>query len=355
MSVRATKEITTIGIAFNLKRKKGDDHEEEYDEIETIEAVHHELRSCGFKVVRLEHTAGFISAVRRFRPEFILNLAEGIGGTRGRESQVPCILESLQIPYSGSDPIALGISLDKYLTHTVLKSEGIPVPAMHMACDRDEVASLKSLFDRQKYYVVKPRWEGSSKGVFNRSLVSDFAALRRQALGILKRYKQPVLVEEYLEREEVTVAACGNAAVDILGMMKIVPTDSACKMFIYSLENKRDWKKKIRYDPEDSLPVKQRRLLSSYAQRAYTALELRDIARIDFRFDGAGIPKIIDVNPLPGLSPHYSDLPIICRLKGISYTKLIRTILYHAFLRYGFKLPRQLQPDGVCLRGARDA
>lgn len=355
MSLRTAKEITTVGIAFNLKRKKGDDHEEEYDEIETIEAVHAELRACGFKVVRLEFTERFFAAVRNARPDFVLNLAEGVGRTRGRESQVPSILESLNIPYSGSDPIALGISLDKYLTHTLLRSAGIPVPGMAMAGTRGEIAALRKFFNAHGRCVVKPRWEGSSKGVFNRSLVSDFSALEVRAREIFSRYRQPVLIEEYLEGQEVTVAVCGNENVTVIGMMKIVPRDRSCKQFIYSLENKRDWKRKICYEPGSSLSARHSRLLSGSARRAYAALELRDVARIDFRFDGKGIPKIIDVNPLPGLSPHYSDLPIICRLKNIPYTRLIRAILYHSFRRHGFVIPSVLRQAAADMKEGPDA
>ncbi|MCM8773967.1 MAG: ATP-grasp domain-containing protein [Candidatus Omnitrophica bacterium] len=334
------KCIRTIGITFNLKREKlSDDRQEEYDEIETVEALKAEIESYGFKVILLEQRDAFLKDLLKSKPDFVLNIAEGRSNTRSRESEIPSILESLNIPYSGSDPISLGITLDKYLTNIILNAKGVPVPFMFMVKNSEEISFLKHIFKNIDYFIVKPRWEGSSKGIFLNSIVSDLKQLKKRIRFITSRYSQPALVEEFLPGDEFTVGVLGNGErIRILGMMKISYRRQLSKFFIYSLEVKREWQKNVRYEPEDKIPFDIRKNLEKYALEAFRILELRDIARIDMRLDSNGLPKIIDINPLPGLSPLYSDLPILYKLKGGSYSGLIKVILEEAFLRYGFKI-----------------
>ncbi|MEI8350152.1 MAG: ATP-grasp domain-containing protein [Candidatus Omnitrophota bacterium] len=328
----------TIGIVFNLKKKgAADDSCEEYDEFETIEALAGEIKKLGFSPLLIEQGHNLSQHLLKVRPDFVLNIAEGIGTGRSRESQVPSILESLGIPYSGSDPISLGVALDKYLTSFILKAAGVAVPLAYTINNIAAAVSLKSLFAKKKLYIVKPRWEGSSKGIFLHSVVSSFEAFRKQAQHIFSAYKQPVLVEEFLEGSEITVAVCGNRKPRLLGMMRIMPRQET-KCFLYSQENKREWKTRIIYEPQSSIVSGLKRAVAETAMRAFTVLELRDIARIDFRLNSKGVAHIIDINPLPGLSPLYSDLPIMCKLQGRSYSSLIRVILQEAFRRYGFVL-----------------
>jgi len=335
------RTIKTIGIAFNLKRDSRSDTQEEYDTLETIHAIRGELLRQGFKVVLLEQNGRFLRALLKADPDFVFNMSEGIGKSRSRESQVPCILESLGIPYSGSDPIALGIALDKYLTSRLLDSADIPVPLMYLVGSEREISALPDIFARSSSFVVKPRWEGSSKGVTHDSVVRDRASLRGKCRDIFSRYRQPAVIEAFLEREEITVGVYGNhPAVRLLGMMEIAPQNASDTLFLYSLENKRNWRTTVRYLPQDSLSPALRSSIQEYACKAFQALELRDIARIDFRVDKHGTPRIIDVNPLPGLSPVYSDLPILCNLNGKTYQTLIQSIVASAFKRYGFSMPK---------------
>jgi len=328
----------SIGIIFNLKKKGvADDSCEEYDDLATIEALSAEIKKLGFKPLLIEQDYKLYRRLLKTRPDFVLNIAEGLGVGRFRESQVPAILESLGIPYSGSDPIALGIALDKYLTNVLLKNSGIAVPAAYTIGNLAEAASLRPLFTGKKLYIVKPRWEGSSKGIFLHSLVSSFAAFKKQAQYILAAYRQPALLEEFLPGDEITAAVYGNGKPQLLGMMRITPRRKT-KFFLYSQENKRDWKTKIIYEPSRAINVHDRCAVKEAAVGAFNALGLRDIARIDFRLDRHGIAHVIDVNPLPGLSPAYSDLPIMCALQNKSYAFLIRLILQQAFRRYGRSL-----------------
>lgn len=331
--------VSNIAITCSLKKKGFCDEEyEEYDEVETVEHLKQEIERYGFKVVIIEQNDKFFENILAAKPDFVFNMAEGVGHTRAREAQVPCILESLKIPYSGSDPVTLGITLDKYTTSLMLKSAGIPVPWSVMVKNQKQTSALKNIFETGSFFIVKPRWEGSSKGIFLNSVVDNFRDLNRRVKTIFLKYKQPALVEEFLEEEEITAGVCGwEKSARVLGMMKIVPKDKNKKNFLYSLETKRDWQKQVDYENEKSIPKPVRSLIEEYALRACAVLELKDLARIDFRLDKKRVPKIIDVNPLPGLSPRYSDLPILYRLNGKTYSDLIKTILKESFKRHGFR------------------
>lgn len=333
------KVVRNIGIIFNLKKDSSNDLQEEYDEVATIESLRQEIEKFGFSVSLFEQNYGLEDKLRRNRPDFIINLAEGLGKSRSRESQAPAILESLDIPYSGSDALALGISLDKYLTRSVLAAAEIPIPQGFMVKNLKEVDALKDIFTQNKLFIVKPRWEGSSKGIFLNSLVDNFVDLRVRVNYILVNYSQPALVEEFLDNDEITVGVSGNDCPKLLGMMKIAPRSKGEEKFLYSLEIKRQWEEKVEYFPQQTISQNTQKLLEKYAILAYQVLELKDFARVDFRLDNKNLPRIIDINPLPGLSPRYSDLPILYRLNGKTYSELIKQLLVQSFQRYGLIWP----------------
>lgn len=329
--------LKKIGIIFNLKKGGlADDREEEYDEIVTIESLKKEIEKLGFEVLLFEQTGELTSELRRQSPGFVVNLAEGVASGRSRESEVPCILESLGIPYSGSDPVALGITLDKHLTGRILKAAEVSVPRSFMAENINELESLKNIFKNGRSFIVKPRWEGSSKGIFTDSCADNLKALKEKVLYLLCNYGQPALIEEFLEGEEITVGIHGNKQAKVLGMMKITPQNKNNKRFLYSLEAKKNWRRVVKYEPRDSISTGLQGVIGSEALKAYRVLELRDMARIDFRVSRSGAPKVIDVNPLPGFSPVYSDLPIMYKLQGGSYGGLVRLFLREALERCGF-------------------
>ncbi|MFH1063403.1 MAG: ATP-grasp domain-containing protein [Candidatus Omnitrophota bacterium] len=314
------------GICFNLKTDTASDADEEYDEIETIEFLKQRLENLGFEVLLAEQDADLFEKLRNGRLDFALNIAEGKGKTRSRESQVPCLLEWLNIPYYGSDPASLAITLDKWLNYVMLKNASIPVPQMLTISDMRQLQDISIPFDGRKY-IIKPRWEGSSKGIFNDSVISSLDKCRDKVNHIISEYKQPALIEEFVEQEEITVGICGNEELEILGMMKISQNEPQ-ETFVYSIENKRDWQARIKYERAQGIVnEKTLNLVRQYAMAAFKVLGLRDIARIDFRVDNQGIPKIIDVNPLPGLSPRYSDLMLISKLHNKKFVAVIDKIL----------------------------
>ncbi|MBN3040909.1 MAG: KamA family radical SAM protein [Candidatus Omnitrophica bacterium] len=338
-------KVTSVGIVFNLKNKNSnsgiiDDDQEEYDEIETIDSLKEQIQKFGLKAMAIEQTQDFANIIRQQNIDFVLNLAEGIGSSRNRESQVPAVLDMLGIPYSGSDALTLAVTLDKFKTTQALKNAGIPVPEQYTADDISSIDKLKEIFNQDKKYIVKPRWEGSSKGIFLNSVVGNLSDLKERAAYIFDKYNEPVVVEEYLQNQEITAGVCGNAeSLRLLGMMKIHPVKVKQEEFIYSIENKRAWKEVVRYEGQKTISANIRAKIEENSLRAFRALELRDVARIDFRLDKNDEPRIIDVNPLPGLSPSYSDLPILYALNNGSYSDLIKAILEEAFKRCNLLWP----------------
>jgi D-alanine-D-alanine ligase len=336
--------VARISVVYNLKPQSNpgepDDKYEEYDPLSTIEAVAAAIAEHGFEVSLCEQDDDLDRRLAEQAPQFVANLAEGRGASRGREAQVPCLLESAGIPFWGSDSASMAVALDKLLTSRLLRGEDIPVPSSECFKPCDDLSGLALLFSGREgaRYVVKPRYEGSSKGIFQDSLVrspTEAEALVRRVWG---RYGQPAMVEEYLPGDEITVGLVGNGRPSVVGMMRITPA-RPCEEFLYSLEEKRNYVERIRYEGPEHIPASVRERVAAFAADAFQALELRDMARVDFRLDSGGTPRVIDINPLPGLSPEYSDLPILNRLSGGDYRGLIRAILRTSFHRNGLLFP----------------
>jgi len=340
--------ISRIAIVCNLKDKnRSDDLHEEYDEIETLRALKDEIEGRGFKVSILEQNEYFPAQLAHKKPDLVLNIAEGRGSGRSRESQVPCILESLGIPYSGSDPVSIGITLDKYLTNLVLRDSGLPVPRAFSIEDPDDIDRHKEIFAGKDLWIVKPRWEGSSKGIHLDSVVCNAEEIKKEAAIIWQLYSQPAIVEEFLSGEEITVGVCGNGSPYILGMMRISPRRSV-ERFVYSIEEKRNWEDNIVYEGEDAISEEVKESVTRNAIEVFRTIPLRDVARIDFRLDCELTPRIIDVNPLPGLSPRYSDLMLMSRLSGCDYSGLITRIMTAVFERCGEEYPQHRLNHAGC-------
>ncbi|MDO9509128.1 MAG: ATP-grasp domain-containing protein [Thermovirgaceae bacterium] len=340
-SLNGNRLVRRIGITFNLKRNgvsadEPDDRYEEYDCLETIQTLEREIRKLGFETERFEDDDTFLERISQNPPDFVFNIAEGRGNTRGRESQVPCVLESLGIPFSGSDSVALAVTLDKWLTHHVLAGCGAPVPDLFMfSCEADLQRSME-LFERHETFIVKPRWEGSSKGVFADSVVDNPVDLAKRVRRLWKNYRQPALVEEFLPGAEITVGVMGNRNPVAVGMMAI-DAKAIGSSVVYSLDHKRNWEEMVRYLGPETIGPDIRAALSVEAVKIFRILELRDIARVDFRLDRNGVPKAIDVNPLPGVSETYGDFPILYRMGGATFESLIKRILKEAFQRQGLR------------------
>lgn len=319
-----------IGLSYDLKTDvllqpgQPDDIQEEFDSPKTIEAIASVLRSMGHQVVLLGDGRELIEKVLASPPDLVFNFAEGHGISRSRESRVPAVLDMLGIPYTGSDPLTLAATLDKDVGRRLVASYGGTVPRGFVVEPNQRMTMLPPLHGP---HIVKPAWEGSSKGIRGKCIVDTHEELTR---AIAERHDQgqPLLVEEFIAGEELTVGVVGNSDPRVIGVLRVVPLRDEPR-FVYSLEVKRDYEARVRYEspPPGAMPA-----VEEAALLAYRALGCRDVARIDFRLRD-GVPYFLEANPLPGLNPETSDLVILARLNGIDHARLIRMIVNEAITR----------------------
>ncbi|WP_435022254.1 D-alanine--D-alanine ligase family protein [Tundrisphaera sp. TA3] len=355
-----------VGIAFDLAPASGppsdgpDDRFEEFDQPETVHAIADVIRGEGHEVVLLGDGRSFLEKVLADPPDFVWNIAEGEGVGRCREARVPAALEMLGIPYSGSDPLTLAACLDKGTTRQMLDGWPLSVP-MPRGCSLSPIAydpddhdrfidGIYLIFDplmldkpvdlSRTPLILKPAFEGSSKGIRGRALAESEAELIDIWQRLVRDYDQPLIVEEFIAGDEVTVGVCGNpgpdgtSSVEVLGVMRVVPNRPDPR-FVYSLDVKRDWRRRVTYETPARFDPEIIRELEQSACGAYAALGCRDFARIDFRVTPGGDVFFIEANPLPGLAPVTSDLVILAEGYGLSHADLIRKLFRIALTRVG--------------------
>jgi len=310
----------------------GDDALEEFDSPETVAAIAGGLTELGHEVELLGDGEPL---VRRLldgpRLDLVWNFAEGQGGGRCREARVPALLEMLNIPYTGSDPLTLAATLDKDCAKRLVAAAGVATPAWVMY-EGDWDSACQTLAALSFPVFVKPAFEGSSKGILASSIFYDTAQLRGALEQLFEVYGQPVLVEEFIDGDELTVGLIGNGAVDVLGIMRVVPRKASAAPFVYSLEVKRDWQRRVRYECPAKISASDSQKVHAAAITCWQALGCRDVARIDFRLR-RGVPYFLEANPLPGMSPVSGDLVLLGGQLGISHTQLIARILRAALDR----------------------
>ena len=326
-----------IGITFDLKGEPApdaasapDDLQEEFDAPETIEAIAQVLRGLGHTVSLLGDGRPMLDALLANPPQFVLNLAEGLGVSRSREARVPAVLEMLGIPYTGSDPLTLSVTLDKDCAKRLVASHGIAVPKGVVLRRREEAFAVADSVGFPA--IAKPAWEGSSKGIRAKCIVNSASEMAVIVDSLRRDHGQPVLVEEYIEGDELTVGMIGNDPAEVMAVMRVVPKQTT-KGFIYSLEVKRDFRRLVSYEVPAKLPGKVTSAVEQASRTVFRALGCRDVARIDFRVRD-GVPYFLEVNPLPGLKPKESDLVIMAEMAGWTYAELIEKIVNVALNRH---------------------
>ncbi len=293
----------------------------EMDRPETIAGIDSALSELGHIPVRIGSATQLVRALAGGqRWDLVFNIAEGLHG-RGREALVPALLDAYGIPYTFSDPAVLALTLDKAITKTLVRAAGVataPFAEIRDPGDIGRVALPYPLF-------LKPVAEGTGKGISARSRVNTPVELRQVALDLLARFRQSVLVETFLPGREFTVGIAGSGTdAKVLGLMEVNFTRPAETPDIYSYETKADYEARVSYSvPRDATGD----AASALALAAWRALGCRDGGRVDIRCDAAGDPNFVEVNPLAGLNPVHSDLPILCRLNGIGYVDLIGRIM----------------------------
>ena len=313
-----------IGLCYDLKAdylKAGFSASEvmEFDDEETIIGLEAALFQLGHQVERVGNGRELaVRLAKGDRWDLVFNIAEGLKG-RSREAQVPAVCELFAQPYTFSDPLTCALTLDKALAKRVMRDRGLPTAPFEVVSTTAQAATVSlpmPLF-------LKPLAEGSSKGVTGRSLVKVLREL----------FQQPILVETFLPGREVTVSIVGNGSNSrVVGVMEVIFTDQA-ETSAYTTLNKDEYLERVSYrlliDPEP-LAAQARQL----ALDAYHTLGCRDAARVDLRCDARGVLQFMEVNPLPGLHHIRSDLPIMGRLGGVTYTEIIAEIVESAWQRY---------------------
>ncbi|WKZ33263.1 MAG: D-alanine--D-alanine ligase [Thermodesulfobacteriota bacterium] len=334
-----------IALTYNLKKDLGEaqrlpeDFYAECDEPETVFAVRDALAGRHGEVLMVEADEDAFEKLRRERPDIVFNMAEGLWG-ESRESQIPAMLEMLRIPYTGSNPLTLGLCLNKARAKEVLAYYGIPTARFVVARTNGlEIHRLLSF-----PMIVKPLFEGSSKGIKNDSIVSGPEELERKVASVLEEYSQPALVEEYLPGREFTVALMGNGSnIKVLPIVEInYSALPAGVNHIYSYEAK--WVLDTPDAPLDifncpaDIPERLKTAIEAVSRDAFTALDVKDWCRIDVRLDTSGLPHVIELNPLPGIlmDPKCNScFPKAARAAGMDFSTLVNGVLDAARGRYG--------------------
>lgn len=309
-----------VGFVYNVRRIDAGEDDAEFDEPETIKAISAAIAANGHEVVGLEADRTLPTALTAAEVDVVFNMAEG-RGQRSREAQVPALLELLCIPYTGSDAVTLGITLDKPLASALVSARGVATPRGFVMRSTDDPVPSEFSFPA----IVKPVHEGSSKGISNESIVFDEAGLRKRAGVIAARYEQPVVCEEYVVGREITVGLLGTPA-RVLPPMEVVFLEGG-ELPLYSFEVKRRFEELVRYEVPAALTPEELSAVERSSLTAFEALGCRDVARIDFRLDEEGTPYFLECNPLPGLAPGVGDLTFIAEAAGLSFEELIGEIL----------------------------
>ena len=328
-----------------------EDQWDDLDSEKTINALVNAIRAGGNSCEFLEGDLSLVDSLQKFKPDICFNICEGHFGD-ARESHVPALLEMMRIPYTGSRVLTLALALDKPMTKRVLTYHDLPTPSFQTFERVEEPLSSDMAFP----LFVKPSREGTGMGVSGRSIVRNEDELREQVDYILKRYKQPALVEGYIEGREVTVGLVGNLIGPVArrlpedeeapriqsGLRFFPPMEVNLKPFensdvVYSGRLKVDMADQLDYlcpAPLDSDMVDELNWLTAAVFRVTGAL---DVSRVDFRLDAHDNwkPYILEINPLPGLSPGISDLVIEAAAEGVDHTYLVNMILDTALERYG--------------------
>jgi D-alanine-D-alanine ligase len=318
--------------------KRTNDIYAEWDTYDTIHAVRDAIAER-YTVELIEANEDAFECLRRLRPAFVFNIAEGLHGV-SREAQVPAILELLQIPYLGSDPLTLAVCLDKARAKEILAHNGVATAPFVVIASMEEFEDARVRFPS----IVKPLHEGSSKGIYNSCVVRTPEDLEREVRTVLTTYREPALVEEFLPGREFTVALLGNGdAVRVLPIVEIRFDALPPGMNpIYSYEAKWIWDTVENpleiYACPAPLSTEEAEAIGALCKKAYRILRCRDWTRVDVRMDARGKPHIIELNPLPGILPRPEDnscFPKAARTAGMNYNELINAVLDIAMQRCG--------------------
>lgn len=332
--------MKTVGLTYDLKTdykfKDGDplDANAEFDSPSTIDVIAGAISANGFKVKKIGNANNLLEEIDNLGVDIVFNISEGLTG-RNRESQVPILLEMAGIPFVGADALTLGLTLDKVMAKKIFIAEKIPTPKFF------EVSCAEALIDQDHCrfpLIVKPRFEGSSKGLSESSRVESADELKKQVDFITKTYKQPALVEEFISGQEFTVALVGNQNPEVMPVVQI-KIDGKLKLNDKFYTFARITSDRLEYICPAKITNDLKKKLDDLALKVYRSVECRDFGRVDFRVDNDGDPYVLEINPLPSLSTE-DVFMLIAKNIGITYDQMVGKILNSALKRYGFPAER---------------
>ncbi len=305
----------------------------EFDPPIVVEHISQALQSAGHIVRHIGNAKRLLEGINKLNVDFVFNICEGYSG-RCRESQVPMILEMYGIPYIGSDGLTMALTLDKLMAKRIFLAESIPTPPFFEACCADDLSKEKAVTIGYPLF-VKPRFEGTSKGLTHSSRVENFTALRKEVEKITTTYKQPALVEKFIKGTEFTVAIIGNSPPEALPVVQIAikgKTDLGDDFYTFDrVVNESDT---VQYLCPAGIPDKLARIMQEMAMKVYQSVDCRDFGRVDFRVDENNQPFVLEINPLPSLSQE-DAFYFIAKALGISYEEIVNRIILSGMERLG--------------------
>jgi len=345
-----------ITLIFNLKKKeenKPDDYCSEYDSEKTVFSIAEAIKKSGHEVSLVDAREDLFAYFKNHKTELVFNIAEG-NGTKLRESEVPAILDILDIPYTGSGVMTMALALNKALTKKIMRSEGIITPNFQLFVKGNEKLDPSLKFP----LIVKPNREGSAKGILSSSVVNDTTRLYEEINKVVKGYRQEALVEEFIEGKELTVGVLADGSIKVLPILEI--DFSTCKdesEFFYSWRMKEyQGNEDLGLSPTFHCPARidkeTEEKIKKIALSCHEVIGCHDMSRTDIRLTKENIPYVLEINPLPGLDPDESNFPMMAKAAGITYIELINSILESACRRH-LKGGRLREPN--CPLRTRDA
>lgn len=324
-----------VGLTYDLKTdyelKPGEpvDKYAEFDKEETISVIENALKEGGHQVIRIGNGKKLLDflVVKKGEVDIIFNIAEGIN-TRSREAQVPAILDMLNIPYVGSDPLTQTLTLDKLMAKKIVAYHGLPTPEFILVNEISDLENFKLSFP----VIVKLRYEGTSKGLDKGAKANNFSEMKKRVQWAIETYHQPVLVEEFIQGKEFTIGIIGNEKPEVLPVVQIAiygKLDLGEEFYIHSLVESTG----VEYICPAKISPDLEKKVQDLAKKCYQVLECRDFGRIDIRCDEKDNPYFLECNPLPSLA--LADIwPIIAQQVGLTYNQMINKILSYALARY---------------------
>ena len=323
-----------VGVTYDLREEYlaegyGEEETAEFDRVETVDAIADSLQKLGHQVERIGRARNLVQRLAAgARWDLVFNICEGLKGL-ARESQVPAILEVYDIAYTFGDPLVMALCLHKGMAKMVVEQAGLPTPKSRVVESLHDIPSCAGL---AYPLFAKPLAEGTGKGISPASRITSPTQLGDVCGQLWQQFRQPVLVEEYLPGREFTVGLLGTGSnARVLGTLEIILLEQA-EPGVYSYVNKEKSEELVEYrrvGPEDP----EVRMAEQVALAAYKVLGGRDAGRLDLRSDAQGVPHFMEANPLAGMHPTHSDLPMIATAVGLSYVDLIRHIVTSASQR----------------------